>query len=158
MENYIEQINISESLTTIAYNEEAINTPNLKSINVNASNPKFSSINGVLFSKDKKTLYVYPGGKEGETYTIPTGTETIGELAFFRTVNLKKINMSNTVKKIETRAFSWAEALEEITIPSSVSEMGAGLFEECPKLKKATINANCELLPYLMFNKITSLF
>ena len=37
---------------------------------------------GVLFSADGKTLLCYPSGKKGSVYTVPDGTEILGEYAF----------------------------------------------------------------------------
>ena len=60
----------------------------LKSILVDSDNPYYASQDGVLFSKDMKTLVDYPcmkGVSENyipETYVIPNGVTTIGAGAF----------------------------------------------------------------------------
>lgn len=156
MNNYLETLTLSSSVKSISTSSYALTTPNLKNINVNSANKTFSSINGVLFSKDKKTLYYYPAGKTGDVYAIPGGTTNISSDAFFKS-RLKKVTIPNTVTTIELEAFGYMENLEEITIPSSVTLMEAQIFEECPNLKKATINANAEVLPYLMFKQCGNL-
>ena len=40
-------------------------------------------VDGVIFSADGKTLIKYPDDKIGEEYTVPEGTEVIGENAFY---------------------------------------------------------------------------
>ena len=87
----------------------------MTTINVDEANENYSSIDGVLFSKDKKTLHTYPGGKTETTYTIPDG-----------------------VTNINTRAFKACKMIREINIPSSVNSIGGWAFMECHKLE--TIN------------------
>ena len=54
----------------------------LPKISVVANNPYYTSIDGVLFTKDKKTMVRYPAGKKGDTYEVPSGVVTITEHAF----------------------------------------------------------------------------
>ena len=59
------------------------NCYNLERIEVAPSNREFCSVGGVLYSKDKKTLIVFPGTNGGEkTAVIAEGTEEIGAHAF----------------------------------------------------------------------------
>lgn len=57
-------------------------------INVDADNQSYKSVDGVLFSKNGKSILAYPGGRYGE-YDIPTGTEIIGQDAFPDAKSLK---------------------------------------------------------------------
>ena len=53
----------------------------LEKIEVSSVNPYYRSADGVLYSKDGKTLIAYPREKSDETFKIPYGTEhfpTIG--------------------------------------------------------------------------------
>ncbi len=49
----------------------------LTSITVDAANPAYSSMNGVLFDKTQATLLEFPGGLGG-SYTIPNSVTSIG--------------------------------------------------------------------------------
>ncbi len=155
--DYVETINISSSIENINFSTYALMTSNLKTINVDKSNPVYSSVDGVLFSKDKKKIYLYPAGRTEDTYNIPNGTQIIEEDSFIESYNLKYIKIPDTVTELKIEAFGYAKGLEEITIPSSVTKMGAQIFIKCPKLKKVTVNANTDLLSYLMFNKCENL-
>ena len=53
----------------------------LSAITVDASNPAYSSVDGVLFDKNQTALIVYPAGKVGG-YTIPNSVTSIGDAAF----------------------------------------------------------------------------
>ena len=44
--------------------------------------PLYQAIDGVLFSKDGKTLLAYPGGRMDEHYDVPAGVEHIWPYAF----------------------------------------------------------------------------
>src|SRR5271154_1133786 len=54
----------------------------LTSINVDASNSAYSSMNGVLFDKAQATLLQFPGGLGG-SYTIPNSVTSIGDSVFY---------------------------------------------------------------------------
>lgn len=64
----------------------------LKTIDVKGENTNYTSIDGVLFSKDKTVLVRYPAAKEGTTYTVPNSVTRITEYAFEDCSNLKTIN------------------------------------------------------------------
>lgn len=53
----------------------------LKAINVDEKNEKYCSLDGVLFTKNKKTLVSAPSNKQG-MYTIPDGVSSIADVAF----------------------------------------------------------------------------
>ena len=57
----------------------------------------FTSVNGVLYSKDKTELVAYPVEKEDESFSIPDGTESIGEYAFANNNFLKSVYIPDSV-------------------------------------------------------------
>lgn len=63
----IKRLFLPESLREISINNayRSINAVNLKAVTVPETNETFCSIDGLLYSKDKKTLYIYPNGKTG---------------------------------------------------------------------------------------------
>ena len=64
------------NLYTGSWNFDIWNYANsLRNITVASANTAYSSVGGVLFSKDGQTLKVIPFGRV--TYTIPSGTITI---------------------------------------------------------------------------------
>lgn len=54
-----------------------------QSFTADNDNAYFSVSNGVLFTKDGKTLIAYPGGKEDENYVVPAGVTEIGAKVTF---------------------------------------------------------------------------
>ncbi|MBQ9127648.1 MAG: leucine-rich repeat domain-containing protein, partial [Thermoguttaceae bacterium] len=55
---------------------------NLQAFEVDPTDERWSTVDGVLLSKDGKTLYCYPGAKDGLEYDVPEGVETIEAAAF----------------------------------------------------------------------------
>ena len=86
----------------------------LKAITVDANNPSYCDIDGVLCNKTKQILYQYPNAK-GSDYEIP-----------------------NTITKIEEYAFSLCKDVESLTIPASVGSIEYRALEGCSNLKKIT--------------------
>ena len=70
---------------------------------VDENNNNFSSVDGVLFNKDKKVLLCYPPCKIYDKYNIPDGVETINLNAFCSGVNdkLKEIRLPKSIVNIE---------------------------------------------------------
>ena len=95
----------------------------IHTINVDGANKNYTSINGILFSKDKKTLEVYPEGKEAESYEILPGVETIRGSAFENNRYIKSIIFPSTVKTVGKYAFSECTNLEEVSLNDGLVEM-----------------------------------
>ena len=101
----ISDIVIPASVITIE--EGAFTSDNLKSISVNADSKSFTSVDDVLFSKDKTVLVAYPGGKAAESYSIPEGTQKIGIMAFEMQSNPESVIVPASVDYIGEQAFGW---------------------------------------------------
>jgi len=78
----------------------------LSDVNVSPNNAVYSSVDGVLFSKDKTVLYYYPDAKKESLYEIPEGVQTIESQAFWDREYLRKLIIPNSVKTIDDYAFS----------------------------------------------------
>ena len=127
----------------------------IKNINVDANNTNFSSNNGIVFSKDKKKIVLYPQGKTEKAYTIPSTVEEICDSAFSY-AQVESITIPSSVKKFGNYVFS-STNITSITIPSTVTEMGYGPVADCQKLISANIQSTVKVLPYDMFNGCASL-
>ncbi|MBR4748429.1 MAG: leucine-rich repeat protein, partial [Abditibacteriota bacterium] len=65
----------------------------VEKISVNSGNKDFVSKDGILFTKDKKTLVCYPAGKKAESYVLDKGLETICDLAFYDCKYLRNLTV-----------------------------------------------------------------
>ena len=104
---------------------------NLLSINVSENNTCYSSLDGILFNKEKTELLEYPAGKSGE-YVIPNDVISISGFAFEDCNNLTSIEIPDSVTSIGAFAFSCCKKLTSVIIPSSVTSIGDGAFEDTP--------------------------
>ena len=97
----------------------------LISIDVVADNPNFSSIDGVLFNKNKTNLMQYPAGKQG-AYTIPNSVTSIDDSALRGCTGLTTITIPNSVTSISRSAFLGCTGLTEFinhsVIPQDIHE------------------------------------
>ncbi|MCQ2286516.1 MAG: leucine-rich repeat domain-containing protein [Bacteroidales bacterium] len=109
------------------------NCPKLKSIEVEAENPKYCSVDGVLFDKKMKTLLRVPVQCDIKNYIIP-----------------------DTVTKIKEMAFDECTRLKSIAIPASVTKIEDGSFDKCTSLQKfevASENKNYVSIDGVLFDK-----
>lgn len=125
----VEVLNIPEWITKITEGCLA-GLFRLKSINVSKNNTKYSSLDGVLYSKGKWMLYAYPRLKEGKSFTIPSTVKTIGKSAFLNAENLREITIPDSVKEIRQEAF-YGTRFYSVTIPGSVETIGEEAFSDC---------------------------
>jgi hypothetical protein len=95
----LRSIAIPNSVTNIGVDAFLFCT-NMTNIVVDADNPDFSSLNGVLFDKTKDTLLQYPLGLTNSDYAIPNGVVTIAANAFFYCQNLISANIPGSVTNI----------------------------------------------------------
>lgn len=112
--------------------------PNLKTITVSDENVGFAVVDGVLFHKKLKTVYCYPQGKEGNSYTLPDSVTTIGASAFYNT-QLKQLSMSDAVTKIYESAFAGSKKLETVKLSGKLSQLYENAFADCESLKDVAL-------------------
>lgn len=85
---------------------------------VDKNHPSLSSEEGVLYSKDKKTLLSVPREMEG-VYTMPNSVTAIDENAFYQNDVLEKLVLSPNLDSLEEGfAFGSFTALQDIVLPS----------------------------------------
>lgn len=150
-ETIINKINDSNSFNGVAYVSTNINKvdPNcfyshneIFKIFAEKQNKNYCSINGSLYSKDKKTLVRYPIGLLDEELIIPNGVEIIGEHAVQNARNLKRIVLPESIRTISDSAFDDCKLLEEINLPNGITKIGSWAFHGCDKLKEIKLPSN----------------
>ncbi len=136
----IKRITIPDSVTSIS-NDAFYFCTNLEGIEVDSQNKNFTSVDGVLFDKQKTALICYPlaMGKINTSYSVPDGVTSIGPYTFYNCSSLESISIPNSVTDIGKQAFYNCRGLESVIIPDSVTSIGKQAFCECTKLKDVTI-------------------
>lgn len=115
--NGISEIMIPASVTNIG-DGIVKDCQNISKINVAEENSHFASENGVLYTSTFDELLIFPVNYESNSYIVKDGTKTIAPYAF---VNSKR--------------------LSEVTLPSTLSNIGADAFIGCVNLSLLHVKA-----------------
>ena len=136
--NKLASITIPNSVTSIGERVFA-GCSSLTAINVAEANKFYSSVNGVLFNKDKTELISYPQRKVDNSYSIPNSVTSIGASAFIYCSNLTNITLPKGVTSIGDSAFCNCLSLTSITIPFGVTSIRNSTFYGCSSLTSIAI-------------------
>jgi hypothetical protein len=113
--------------------------PLLTNITVDAANPNFASVGGVLFDKSVGTLLQFPPGRGG-SYTVPDGVITLAGQSFTDCSNLVNIIIANSVTTIQDQAFVACSGLTSVTLGGGVSSLGIQVFGGCSSLTNISVD------------------
>ena len=177
----------AESLTkiTIGKNVTEIgewgmtNNQHLTEFAVDPANPAFKAEDGVIFSKDGRTLIYYPPAKgvtfdkfgrpdnieyddEGNPtnmpqYEIPDGVETIRSKAFYKCSYVNVTKFPDSITRIEEKAFHRCAELLDFKMPAHIVYIGKDAFAFDTKLKNIEIPATIEEIGDFAFFSCTGM-
>jgi hypothetical protein len=123
----------------------------LTAIRVDALNPFYSSVDGVLLDKSQTLLIECPGGKAG-SYLIPNSVTNIGDFAFSWCTSLAHVTIPNSVTSIGIGGFFNCTNLTGIKIPNSVTCIPDRAFDDCGRLASVTIGTHVDSIGSYAFN------
>jgi len=107
------------TFVTISSSVDAINESAFSGsssiISVDANNPNYSSLDGVLFNKNKTILYFCPITKNG-SFTIPSSVTTIGDSGFEDCSSVTSFIIPSSVTTIGYEAFGGCNSLTSIYV------------------------------------------
>lgn len=113
------------------------------------TNSKYICDDGVVYTKDKKTLVYYPQDKgsadasddeAGYTYTIANKTEAVAPCAFYGSNYVSEVKMPDSLKTIGDYAF-YQSSLKTITVPDSVKKLGEYSFAKISGIKSIDLGS-----------------
>ena len=107
----------------------------LTKITVDPKNANYMSQNGLLLTKDGKTL---KEGVNGEV-VIPSGVTKIGYRAFAGRDRLTDVMIPAGVEFIGSEAFYGCDGLVDVAIPGSVTDIGLYAFATCSRLVNISV-------------------
>ena len=151
-------ITVPRSLTSIgslAFACISSSASSLTAINVDANNPAYCSVDGVLFNKGTNILIQCPVGRAG-TYAIPVSVTNIGYGAFYYCAYLTDVTIPDRVTSIGASAFTDC-SLTNITIGTNVTSIGRGGFFDCNRMISVKIPASVTNLDEFAFGPCASL-
>ena len=149
-------LTLPASTTFIHHNASPVTVAEFR---VAADNPAYMARDGVLFSRDGRTLVEFPKARTGEyvvppgvthledtafgpfhdlKLTIPEGVESTGYATFERFPEAT-LALPHSLKSLGTYAFQNSPALEEMELPEGLESIGEGAFYFCKELKRLVV-------------------
>ncbi len=138
--------------------------PNLTAITVDTNSALYSSVNGILFDRNKTLLIQYPSALPGSyvipdtvvtigdgafadnpgltSVVIPNSVTDIGQQAFYSCQNMTNLTLGSGVKSIGQLAFFLGQGLRHVVFPASLASLGFESFAGCQKLTNACFEGN----------------
>ncbi len=166
---YVTEITIGKNVKEIG-TWALENNQYVTAFNIDDANEYLCDIDGVIYTKDMKTLLFYPISKDlVETkdengnvikvseYVIPDGVEIIRTKAFYKCYPLKSIIIPDTVKRIEEKVFFRCDKITEIKLPQALEFIGKDAFSYCYGLTEINIPANVKQIDEYAFYNCTNL-
>lgn len=147
-------VQIPSSVTTIE--RLAFSECSISDFTVQTDNQYFSTIDGVLYDKNKTILVQYPTGKQGE-YIMPNSIISIPNNAFTGCSGLTNITIGNSVRSIGEVAFDGCKGLTNIIIPNSIESIGRFAFQGCINIKSVSIGNSVNSIGEYAFSSLSSL-
>lgn len=126
------KVTIPKTVTSMGTSPFAGNRPLSKFI-VEEGNPTYKAVNGVLFTKDGKTLVAYCCGNLDTYYYVPEGTEVIDRNAFNKAYRLTYIYFPSTLREIKPYAFAYSN-IWSVTLTEGITKVGDSTFRSCKNL------------------------
>lgn len=128
----VTSISIPASVTKIE-DPSFYTLPNLETITIAEESVGFTVVDGVLYHKKMGTIYCYPQGKKGDSFTLPDTVKTINGNAFYHS-QLVEIDMGNAVTKVLAGAFAESQNLTTVTFSPKTSQLYENAFMNCASL------------------------
>lgn len=125
----------------------------LRAVHIAEGHKKYCSADGIVFSKDGRTLEFYPHGKTEKRYCIPDSVVKIGRWAFRGQKYLEEVVMPDSVATVGMGAFYQCSALRRVVFSGNIRELpdasayqNGGVFEGCSALKEAALPRKLQYL------------
>lgn len=132
------------------------NNQHIAAYTVDEANEYFCSVDGVIYTKDMKTIVFFPCAKEGD-YKVADTVETIRTKAFYKCSKITSISLPDTIKEIEEKAFFHCEAMTTVNLPNSLTFIGKDAFAYCYGLTEINIPSSVRQIDEYAFYNCTNL-
>lgn len=130
---------VSKALPDFIYGDYkySVNADKTITIEKYTGNSEKPDIPRRILGKKVQTIgeYAFAGNLNVKTINIPDTVKTIGEGAFFDCTELKAVAMPESVEKVENAAFFGCTRLDKLSLSDSIEYLGEGAFYYCDSLK-----------------------
>lgn len=131
--------------------------PSVTEVCVSAQNPYYASFDGLIYTKDMKTLIGCPPACGITDLSIPAETESIGDFAFAACMTLETAIIPETVQHVHNAAFAACPVLREAELPEQVTMVGGDTFFGCTALETVRFRGTVDTIGYGSFSGCTAL-
>lgn len=151
-------VTIPVSVVDMSPMQEFKECSSMMKFNVDEGNVAYSTLDGVLTTKDKSTILYYPAGKIGK-YSIPDVVTKINSTAFYGS-KLTSLTIHKNVVEIGNYAFWGCQNLEEINynaVNCDVGQrygVGGGAYIYCQNIKEINIGNDVNRLHHGIFSDL----
>lgn len=128
---------------------------NIAAYEIDEKNPYYTVIDGVLYSKDLKTLVAFPSAYNRKYFVIPETTKIIGHSAFMD-AKAEKVVLPQGLTTIEGRAFE-GSSVRSMEMPDSVTKLGKLVFRFCFQLEHIRLSDRLSIIPEQTFSRCLQL-
>ena len=124
----------------------------VKRINITEENKYYCSVDGVVFTKDKTILIAYPSLRKGH-YDIPKGTLSVYPYSFSSSA-IESVSFPDSLDNIGDNAFSYCDKLKHIGFNKTIEDFSRygsdNIFTRCG-IEVLDIPGNIKILGETMF-------
>lgn len=152
-----EETTFNPSNVTIMADEEDVVYPSVAEVKVSETNPFLTVSDGLLYTKDMKTLIGCPPAMDIAELKISEKTEIIGDYAFATCYKLKDLVIPENIRQINNAAFAACINLESVELPQSVNAVYMDTFYMCESLKNVKFNGEIQRIGTGAFSECASL-
>ena len=151
IEKIINKITIPATVSNIAEENPFASLLHLQEIVVDEENESYTAVDGVLYTKDMKTILCYPASKSGSAFTIPDGVETVG-IAAVSSTGLTEIVLPDSVSSVKRHCFSFNEKLEKLHMDNTaIDQIPVMSFANCSNLTDLTFSESTTYIDLAAF-------
>ena len=118
------EINVGDTMKSLNPGDNFINNPALKAINVDENNQWYSSVNGVLYTKDKTKLYKVPDAYAGDVVIPDTVTSIAGQYTFNNCTGIKKLTIP-AATSVGDSTFDYVKSITEFVVDAENTKVQA---------------------------------
>ena len=111
-----------------------------RSIIMADDNPKYTTEDGILYSKDKSVLLAYPAGNHNDSVYIKEGVIMLGHGALVWARNIRYLELPLSLKELGEESLSQVDTLAHLIIKDSIEYIGDWALD-CENLTHLTLGS-----------------
>lgn len=121
----IKELVLPSTLKTLKNPLNETNTINLTNITIPEDNPHFSSVSGMLYSKDKSILYIYPSGRKG-TVAFPDEATDLNAISYQNKASAFSVSPGHPVYSTDDGILTTKKKTKIYAVPSAKTSYHMG--------------------------------